>query len=385
MMLTSLRLKKSGTPTGELQEHIGLDNLPDQLVRSKVDEGFNLNVLVVGESCIGKSTLVESLFGVDFDCPTLKTDSQAVSVSSRMRCLCEGAVRVKTTVAMSHNLGEQLDKTGSTAVVSKYVDARFQDFLEQERRGAADEAYGDDSRIHVCILMLNPTGTSAMRPLDVKLLQALHQRVNVIPVIAKADSLVAADRDRFKQSVRQQLKKLGISTYMPPVDSPSHASYAAAFPLAVVASRSTVQGPNGVAVRARQYPWGNVDVENPAFSDLSILRDVVLCDNTYNLMGTTHSVHYERFRAAHLRRQRQVDDEGESGDAVQTDGCFHDQSEVADLRRKLVKMVSDKEREIEAARTELVNKFDKLKNIHEIEERELRAQLQLVDDELRRY
>lgn len=91
MMSTTLRLKESGTSVGNLLEHIGLDNLPDQLVRSKVDEGFNLNVLVVGESCIGKSTLVESLFSVDFDSQS-ETSSHEVSMSSKTRWLSEGIV-----------------------------------------------------------------------------------------------------------------------------------------------------------------------------------------------------------------------------------------------------------------------------------------------------
>ena len=38
---------------------------------------------------------------------------------------------------------------------------------------------------------------------------------------------------------------------------------------------------DGAPKRVRQYPWGEVDVENPEHSNLALLRNVVLRDETY--------------------------------------------------------------------------------------------------------
>lgn len=46
----------------KLAGHVGFDTLPDQLVSKSVQCGFNFNILCVGETGLGKSTLMDSLF-----------------------------------------------------------------------------------------------------------------------------------------------------------------------------------------------------------------------------------------------------------------------------------------------------------------------------------
>ena len=48
--------------TLDLTGHVGFDSLPDQLVNKSVRKGFAFNMLCIGETGIGKSTLMESLF-----------------------------------------------------------------------------------------------------------------------------------------------------------------------------------------------------------------------------------------------------------------------------------------------------------------------------------
>jgi cell division control protein 12 len=58
-----------------------------------------------------------------------------------------------------------------------------------------------DPRIHVCLYFLHPSGHS-VSPLDVHLMKQIGQRINLIPVVAKADSLSPAHLSKFKQIVR---------------------------------------------------------------------------------------------------------------------------------------------------------------------------------------
>lgn len=55
-----------------------------------------------------------------------------------------------------------------------------------------------DTRIHCCLFFINPTGHS-LRPIDIIVMKKLSEVVNVVPVIAKADSLTLEERDAFKQ------------------------------------------------------------------------------------------------------------------------------------------------------------------------------------------
>lgn len=44
---------------------------------------------------------------------------------------------------------------------------------------------------------------SSLRPLDIEFMRRLSKVVNIVPVIAKADTLTLEERDYFKQRVRE--------------------------------------------------------------------------------------------------------------------------------------------------------------------------------------
>jgi len=62
----------------------------------------------------------------------------------------------------------------------------------------------EDTRVHALIYFISPTG-HGLRPLDIEVMLKLHNKVNIIPVIAKADALTITERREFKDKVRQQL------------------------------------------------------------------------------------------------------------------------------------------------------------------------------------
>ena len=47
--------------------HVGFNSLPDQLVNQSVTAGFTFNIMCIGETGLGKSTLMDSLFNTNFD------------------------------------------------------------------------------------------------------------------------------------------------------------------------------------------------------------------------------------------------------------------------------------------------------------------------------
>jgi septin family protein len=74
----------------------------------------------------------------------------------------------------------------------------------------------EDKRIHLCIYFISPTGHKyilkikfkikidlnlSLKQLDIAFMQALQERVNLIPIIAKADTLTPTELVRFKQNV----------------------------------------------------------------------------------------------------------------------------------------------------------------------------------------
>ena len=52
-------------PNHETAGYVGFANLPNQVHRKSVKKGFEFTLMVVGESGLGKSTLINSLFLTD--------------------------------------------------------------------------------------------------------------------------------------------------------------------------------------------------------------------------------------------------------------------------------------------------------------------------------
>jgi septin 3/9/12 len=93
------------------------------------------------------------------------------------------------------------DLTGTTSwdPIIKYIKDQHSAYLRKELT-AQRERYIQDTRIHCCLYFVNPTGHN-LRPVDVIVMKKLSDVVNVVPVIAKSDSLTLEERDRFKAKV----------------------------------------------------------------------------------------------------------------------------------------------------------------------------------------
>ncbi|XP_042586387.1 septin-6-like [Cyprinus carpio] len=60
------QMDKNARPLA-LSGHVGFDSLPDQLVNKSTSQGFCFNILCIGETGIGKSTLMDTLFNTNFE------------------------------------------------------------------------------------------------------------------------------------------------------------------------------------------------------------------------------------------------------------------------------------------------------------------------------
>src|SRR5208282_6944210 len=83
--------------------------------------------------------------------------------------------------------------------IVKYIKDQHSAYLRKELT-AQRERYIQDTRIHCCLFFIQPSG-HALKPIDIVVLKKLSDVVNVVPVIAKSDSLTLAERQAFKQRV----------------------------------------------------------------------------------------------------------------------------------------------------------------------------------------
>jgi septin 7 len=86
----------------------------------------------------------------------------------------------------------------------------------------------------------------------------LHERVNLIPVIGKADTLTTRELHSFKRTLLSQMLAENIRLYGRTSGDATPSSYHERMPFAVVASNCFVERAHG-RVRGRLYPWGTVE------------------------------------------------------------------------------------------------------------------------------
>lgn len=140
-------------------------------------------------------------------------------------------------------------------------------------------------------------------------MKRLSPRVNVIPVIGKADSLTPTELAESKKLIMEDIEHYRIPVYNFPYDVEEddedtveeNGELRSLMPFAIVGSDDMVEI-NGRRIRARQYPWGLVEVDNPKHSDFSAVRSALLHTHLGDLKEITHDFLYENYRTEKLSK-----------------------------------------------------------------------------------
>ncbi|KAH9414612.1 septin-8-like [Dermatophagoides pteronyssinus] len=377
------------------ETYVGFDTLPDQLVSRVIRDGFGFNILALGSTGVGKTTLLEALFNTKLSSDQSATRSHnlsGVSVHTQQLELNEGNIKLKLTLVESKGFGDQIDKTDSYKPIVEYIDEHFEKYLQEELKIHRSQSPLIDSRIHCCIYILSPVG-HGLRALDLVTMKALHNKVNLIPVIGKADTITKQELEKLRTRITNELNVNGIEYYRFPVDDSEVADINTTnnslTPFAIVASNEFIRI-GSKHLRARQYPWGTVHVENENHCDFVRLRDMVIRVNMEDLRYTTHSKHYELYRRVRLQQMGFGGDENENDRSSfnETFEWRHRalkdslQRREEEMRANFVQRVKDKEQELKEAEREMHNRFDRLKRENGEEKKRLEREKNLLEDEM---
>lgn len=285
---------------------VGFANLPNQVFRKAVKRGFQFSLMVVGQSGLGKSTLINSLFMTDvyedstYSDPVVRMPKTTQVRASTIK-IQEGGVRLELTVVDTPGFGDIVDNSNCWQPIISFIDSKYEEYLNEESRVVRGRL--EDHRIHCCLYFIAPG--HGLKSIDIEFMKRLHEKVNIIPVIAKADTLTPEECARFKKTVMQEIIENGIKIYSFP-DTEGDEEEAAAnrklretIPFAVVGSNAVVEV-NNKKVRGRLYPWGVVEVENMEHCDFVTLRNMLISTHMQGLKDVTNNVHYENFRCQKL-------------------------------------------------------------------------------------
>ncbi|KAH6613504.1 Septin-type guanine nucleotide-binding (G) domain-containing protein [Chaetomium tenue] len=290
------------------QSHVGFDSITSQIERKLLKRGFQFNVICVGQTGLGKSTLINTIFASHLieSKGRLNPDEvirSTTEIQSVSHIIEENGVRLRLNIVDTPGYGDLINNDRCWDPIVKYIKDQHSAYLRKELT-AQRERYIQDTRIHCCLFFIQPSGHS-LKPIDIVVLKKLSDVVNVVPVIAKADTLTLEERQAFKERIKEEFAFHNLKMY--PYDNDEFDDEERAvnnqieglIPFAVVGSEKSIIV-NGKQVRGRQNRWGVINVEDETHCEFVYLRNFLLRTHLQDLIETTSQIHYETFRAKQL-------------------------------------------------------------------------------------
>ncbi|KAI8092834.1 Septin-domain-containing protein [Halteromyces radiatus] len=359
----------------------GIANLPNQRHKIVAKNGANFTLMVCGESGVGKTTFVNTLFTSTIKEPKnltkrrLKTPAKTVQIQITKAELEEKMFKVKLTIIDTPGFGDYVNNRHGWIPIVDFLDDQHEKYMRQEQQPCRKGVM--DMRVHACLYFIKPTGHT-LSPLDIEVMKRLGSRVNLIPVIAKADTLTPADLAKFKQNIREVISAQNIQVYSCPIESDDetttkrNVNIMAALPFAVIGSTQDVVTSDGRKVKGREYSWGVAEVENDEHCDFRKLRSLLIRTHMLDLITTTEETHYENYRQSQMETRKFGDPRSQPNENAK----FKEEEEA--LRKRFTEQVKSEEARFRSWEQQLLGERDRLhKELEQQSERvkELQAEI----------
>ncbi|KAI8062075.1 Septin-domain-containing protein [Gongronella butleri] len=369
------------SPVTVSSDGIGIAHLPNQKHKIITNSGANFTIMVCGESGLGKTTFINTLFTTsikDYKDPRKRHDKQldrTVEIEITKAELEEKMFKVKLNVIDTPGFGDYVNNYDSWLPVIEFLDDQHESYMRQEQQPSRKGII--DMRVHACLYFIRPT-SQGLLPLDIEIMKRLGTRVNLIPVIAKADTLASKDLQVLKQRIRDIIDAQGIHVYSSPLESDDeqiterNRTILDAMPFAIIGSTETVTTPDGRNVKGRAYSWGVAEVENDDHCDFKKLRNLLVRSHMLDLISSTEEVHYERYREREMANRKF----GESK-IKKYENPKHREKEDA-LRKVFTEQVKQEENRFRQWEQQLISERDRLNKDLEAQH----AQIKALENEL---
>ncbi|KAG5998872.1 Septin Spn2 [Claviceps spartinae] len=290
------------------KSHVGFDSITSQIEKKLLKRGFQFNVICVGQTGLGKSTLINTIFASHLMDSKGRMEPDEIirsttEIQSVSHIIEENGVRLRLNIVDTPGYGDLVNNDRCWDPIVKYIKDQHSAYLRKELT-AQRERYIQDTRIHCCLFFIQPSGHS-LKPIDIVVLKKLSDVVNVVPVIAKADTLTVEERQIFKERIKEEFAFHNLKMY--PYDNEEfdeeerslNGQIKGLVPFAVVGSEKSIMV-DGKQVRGRQNRWGVINVEDENHCEFVYLRNFLLRTHLQDLIETTSQIHYETFRAKQL-------------------------------------------------------------------------------------
>ncbi|GAN10924.1 septin [Mucor ambiguus] len=341
--------------------------------RSRKNQVSHFNVMVVGFSGVGKTSFVRTLLetlsldqantiannGGKKRRDSFMSENSSVLVQEQLQGPIERTTqpytisreievekkeRIILTIIDTPGFGAEYLVDKQLHDITKYIEHQF-DLTLQEESKVKRNPKAVDTQVHCCLYFIDPK-KSALDEFDIRILKRLSNRVNVIPIIGKADNLTLAQRNRLKPSIIKDI----YTTYKIPIygmpeedddeeeeededskkeakpttldqflqqfdyekednDTQSVLDYLHTIPFTVIAYEDEPETGNPIEISpeiklGRDFGWGSIDCLGEKYSDFVKLKHMLLSSHRRYLQLDTVERYYEQYRTERLMYKR---------------------------------------------------------------------------------
>ncbi|AGO14032.1 AaceriAGR175Cp [[Ashbya] aceris (nom. inval.)] len=321
--------------------------------RKNAKRGIQFCIMVIGETGSGKTTFLNNLCNRQIFVEDEPIDPSKAHMNPGLEIFThqvqlheENSTPVSLDIVLAPGLGDNIDNSRIPSQVVKYLETQFDAVLKEEIRIKRNTRI-TDTRPHACLYFIRAT-SRGLREFDTQLMKELCTKVNIIPIISKADLYTEQELILNKKLIMRDIKANNIKIYdfandkledtLVPIDDLStngsnydnmsdgaHSFGRAGFedgtytsevnsstriqdmlPFAIVSSNKKKQYPNGDVYHVREYPWGDVRIEDRLHSDFIYLKSILLGSHLQDFKDTTHDVLYENYRTEKLMSRNEA-------------------------------------------------------------------------------
>lgn len=216
--------------------------------------------------------------------------------------------------------GDGFNNIETSSIVNEYLEKQFDEFIEDEEQ-IQRKTKSHDTRPHACIYFIKPN-SRGLKDFDVDVLKKISNKVNIIPVLSKADILSSSELEYNRQLILTGFKENNINIYdfgddrIGDIFSSINDYYyqkvlrnmrindIVPFALSCSQIEHKPQKKNREHNPIREYEWGKLAIEDVCCSNFIFLKGILLGSHIQDLKDHTHNVLYETYRTIRLLERR---------------------------------------------------------------------------------
>lgn len=277
--------------------------------------------MIIGESGSGRSTFINTLCGGNSIVPTSSTinqdpfDKKLTLRHENVELEDNEGHKISLNIIDTPNFANSINCDEDFKIIVDFIRHQYDEVLLEESRVKRNPRF-KDGRIHVLLYLINPT-SHGLSEIDVKFLLHINNLVNIIPVIAKADSLTPEELRLNKKLILEDLNNYGVNYYkfneyeyeQDYIDDEiiEYNKYLnSLIPFSIIGANSYQDSGNNdddemLKLRVLNPIYSKpINIELPESNDFTILKNILLITHLNEFKEITHDSIYENYRTEAL-------------------------------------------------------------------------------------